>query len=78
LRQKGGVYVSFWTDNVFLTGLEIFVPEWPKGEFVSILIGYILLTKSLLCNVLLSQGCRIFQSLQIFRVYFSHVERAVL
>jgi hypothetical protein len=49
--QKGGVYVSFWTGNVFLTGLVIFVLEWPKGEFVSILIGYILLTKSLLCNV---------------------------
>jgi hypothetical protein len=29
----------------------IFVSEWSKGEFVSILIGYILLTKSLLCNV---------------------------
>jgi hypothetical protein len=28
--------------------------------------------------LLLSQGCRIFQSLQIFRVYFSDVERAVL
>jgi hypothetical protein len=51
LRQKWGVYVSFWTGNVFLTGLMIFVPEWPNGEFVSILIGYILLTKSLLCNV---------------------------
>jgi len=46
-----GVYVSFWTCNVFLTGLMIFVSEWSKGEFVSILIGYILLTKSLLCNV---------------------------
>jgi hypothetical protein len=28
----------------------IFVPEWPKGEFVSF-IGYFLLTKSLSCNV---------------------------
>jgi hypothetical protein len=28
--------------------------------------------------LLLSQGCRIFQSLQIFRVYFFDVERAVL
>jgi hypothetical protein len=28
----------------------VFVPEWPNGEFVSF-VGYILLTKSLLCNV---------------------------
>jgi len=28
----------------------IFVPEWPKREFVSF-IGFILLTKSLSCNV---------------------------
>jgi hypothetical protein len=28
--------------------------------------------------LLLSQGCRIFQSRQIFRVYFSDVERALL
>jgi hypothetical protein len=36
---------------VFLTGQVIFVPEWPKGEFVSFCIGWILLTKSLSCNV---------------------------
>jgi hypothetical protein len=51
-----GVYVSFWTGNVFLTGLVIFVPKWPNREFVSILIGYILLTKSLLCNVIAFTG----------------------
>jgi putative heme degradation protein len=28
--------------------------------------------------LLLSQGCRIFQSLQVFRVYFSDVEKALL
>jgi hypothetical protein len=28
--------------------------------------------------LLLSQGCRIFQSLQIFRVYFFNMERALL
>jgi hypothetical protein len=28
----------------------IFVPEWPNGEFVSF-VAFILLTKSLLCNV---------------------------
>jgi predicted membrane channel-forming protein YqfA (hemolysin III family) len=40
LRQKGGVIFDldrdciFWTGIVFLTGQVIFVPEWPKGEFV--------------------------------------------
>jgi hypothetical protein len=35
LRQKWRVYVSFWTINVFLTGLVNFLQEWPNGEFVS-------------------------------------------
>jgi hypothetical protein len=26
----------FWIGIVFLTGQVIFVPEWPKGEFVSL------------------------------------------
>jgi hypothetical protein len=26
----------------FQTGQVFFIPEWPNGEFVSILIGYIL------------------------------------
>jgi hypothetical protein len=26
----------FWTGIVFLTGQVIFVPEWTKGEFVSL------------------------------------------
>jgi predicted RNA-binding protein with TRAM domain len=34
-----------WTGIVFLTGQVIFVPEWPKGEFVSFCVGYILLDK---------------------------------
>jgi hypothetical protein len=34
-ETKKGEYVSFWTGNVFLTGLVIFVLEWPKEEFVS-------------------------------------------
>jgi hypothetical protein len=34
-----------WTMIVFLTGHVIFVPKWPKGEFVSFCVGYIL------CNV---------------------------
>jgi hypothetical protein len=28
----------------------IFVPEWPKGEFVSILASFCVWTKSLMCN----------------------------
>jgi len=51
LWDKRGSICLFWTGNVFLTGLVIFVPEWPNGEFVSYFIGCILLTKSLLCNV---------------------------
>jgi hypothetical protein len=56
----------------------IFVLEWPKGEFVSF-IGFILLTKSLRCNVaVLNRDTVYFQSLQIFRVYLSDIERALL
>jgi len=39
----------FGSGFVFLTGQVNFVPEWPKGEFISF-IGYILLTKLLLCK----------------------------
>jgi hypothetical protein len=39
-----------WTSIVFLTGQVIFVPEWPKGEFVSILVLFCVWTKSLICN----------------------------
>jgi len=48
LRQKWGV---LFLDRgfIFLTGQVIFVTEWPNGEFVSF-IGYIMLTKSLLCK----------------------------
>jgi hypothetical protein len=34
----------------FQTGQVIFVPEWPKGEFVSILAIFCIWTKSLMCN----------------------------
>jgi len=41
-----------WTGIVFLTGQVIFVPEWPKGEFVSFFVlAAFCWTKSLLCNV---------------------------
>jgi hypothetical protein len=78
LRQKGGVYVSFLTGNVFLTSLVIFVPEWPKGEFVSFWLASFCWQNQYYAMLLLSQGCRIFQNLQIFRVYFSDVEIVVL
>jgi hypothetical protein len=35
LWQKGGV-IFIWTEIVFFNGQVIFVPEWPKGEFVSL------------------------------------------
>jgi hypothetical protein len=34
----------------FQTGQVIFVPEWPKGEFVSILASFSVWTKSLMCK----------------------------
>jgi hypothetical protein len=34
----------------FQTGQVIFVPEWPKGEFVSILPSFCVWTKSLICK----------------------------
>jgi hypothetical protein len=32
------------------TGQVIFVPEWPKGDFVSILVSFCVWTKSLMCK----------------------------
>jgi len=34
----------------FQTGQVIFVPEWPKGEFVSILASFCVWTKSFICK----------------------------
>jgi hypothetical protein len=34
----------------FQIGKVIFVPEWPKGEFVSILASFCVWTKSLMCK----------------------------
>jgi len=34
----------------FQTGQVIFVPEWPEGEFVSILASFCVWTKSLICK----------------------------
>jgi hypothetical protein len=40
----------------FQTGQVIFVPEWPKGEFVSILALFCVWTKSLMCKRCCKQG----------------------
>jgi hypothetical protein len=36
LYDKKGSNFYFWIGIVFLTSQVIFVPKWPKGEFVSI------------------------------------------
>jgi hypothetical protein len=43
--DKKGESLLIWTVIVFLIRQVIFVPEWPKGEFVSFCVGYILLDK---------------------------------
>jgi len=40
----------------FQTGQVIFVSEWPKGEFVSILASLCVWTKSLKCKDAAKQG----------------------
>jgi hypothetical protein len=40
----------------FQTGQVIFVPEWPKGEFVSILALFCVWTKSLICKDAANRG----------------------
>jgi hypothetical protein len=50
LWQKRGVIFSFGPGMYFQTGQVIFVPEWPKGEFVSILASFCVWTKSLMCK----------------------------
>jgi hypothetical protein len=56
----------------------IFVPEWPNREFVSF-VGFILLTKSLACNVaIVNKDAVYFRIFKVFRVYFSNTEKALL
>jgi len=50
LWQKVGVILIFGSGIYFQTGQVIFVPEWPKGEFVSILASFCVWTKSLMCK----------------------------
>jgi hypothetical protein len=50
LREKGGVIFIFGPGMYSQTGQVIFVPEWPKGEFVSTLASFCVWTKSLKCK----------------------------
>jgi hypothetical protein len=50
LMTKRGSNFYFGPGMYFRTGQVIFVPEWPKGEFVSILALFYVWTKSLMCN----------------------------
>jgi hypothetical protein len=50
----------------FQTGQVIFVPEWPKWEFVSILASFCVWTKSLKCKDAVNRDSTI-QSLQVRR-----------
>jgi hypothetical protein len=47
---KRGSNFYFGPGMYFQTGQVIFVPEWPKGEFVSILASLCVWTKSLICK----------------------------
>jgi hypothetical protein len=66
LRQKGGVIFIFGPGMYFQNGQVIFVPEWPKGEFVSILASFCVWTKSLKCKDVVNRDSTI-QSLQVRR-----------
>jgi hypothetical protein len=67
LWQKGGVIFIFGPGMYFQTGQVIFVPEWPKGEFVSILASFCVWTKSLKCKDVVNKDSTI-QSLQVRRI----------
>jgi hypothetical protein len=47
---KNGSNFYFGPGMYFQTGQMIFVPEWPKREFVSILALFCVWKKSLMCN----------------------------
>jgi hypothetical protein len=54
-ETKKGSILIFGPGLYFYTSQVIFVLEWPNGEFVSF-VGFILLTKSLSCNVAVLTG----------------------
>jgi hypothetical protein len=45
----------------FQTGQVIFVPEWPKGEFVVLLASFCVWTKSLVCKDVVLSGIPLFR-----------------
>jgi hypothetical protein len=47
---KRGSNFYFGPGMYFQTGQVIFVPKWPKGEFVSILASFCVWTKSFICK----------------------------
>jgi hypothetical protein len=57
----------FGPEMYFQTGQVIFVPEWPKEEFVSILASFCVWTKSLKCKDVVNRDST-FQSLQVRRI----------
>jgi len=71
-------YTSFKSYATTVTIYICSVPFKFVGIFVSFLLAAFCWQNHYYVMLLLSQGCRIFQSLQIFRVYFFDVERAVL
>jgi hypothetical protein len=63
---KRGSNFYFGPGMYFQTGQVIFVPEWPKGEFVSILASFCVWTKSLKCKDVVNRDSTI-KSLQVRR-----------
>ena len=50
MTKRGSNFYFVGPGMYFQTGLVIFVPEWPKGEFVSILALFCVWTKSFICK----------------------------
>jgi hypothetical protein len=65
-ETKKGSNFYFRPGMYFQTGQVIFVPEWPKGEFVSILASFYVWTKSLKCKDAVNRDSTI-QSLHVRR-----------
>jgi hypothetical protein len=62
LWQKGGVIFIFGPGMYFQIGQVIFVPKWPKGEFVSFFIALILIGQNYLYVKMLFTGIPLFRS----------------
>jgi hypothetical protein len=62
----------------FQTGQVIFVPKWPKGEFVSILALFCVWTKSLMCNDAVNRDSTFRVMSEEFQVPCQPSERCVI